>query len=44
MPNIHKRKDGYYYVRIPIGKDENGKHQYDIIFDKKKTVLQEQCH
>lgn len=41
MPNIHKRKDGYYYVRIPIGKDEDGKHRYDIIFDKKKTVLEE---
>lgn len=41
MPNIHKRKDGYYYVRLPLGKDDNGKHQYDVIYDKKKSDLEE---
>lgn len=42
MPNIHQRKsDKYYYVRIPIGKDENGKYQYDTLYDKKKSVLEQ---
>lgn len=42
MPNIYKRKDNeYYYVRIPIGKDDNGKYQYETLYDKKRSVLEE---
>lgn len=42
MPNIHKRKtDNYYYVRIPIGKDANGKHRYQTLYSKKKSDLEE---
>lgn len=42
MPNIYKRKDNeLYYVRIPIGKDDNGKHQYETLYDKKRSVLEE---
>lgn len=41
MPNIHKRKDGYYYVKMPLGKDEDGKYQYDVLYEKKKSDLEE---
>ena len=42
MPNIYKRKsDNNYYVRIPLGKDMNGKYQYDTLYAKKKSVLEE---
>lgn len=42
MPNIYKRKsDNYYYVRMPLGKNTCGKYEYETLYAKKKSDLEE---